>query len=270
MEADYKRKRSLFLLLILFVSFASGCAGNISELITSEPFGADIYWGKNQYHLEKAGHKTTYSQPLSGSRLDHSCYQVKKEGYRNSEIICRSKGDGYRHVHFQLEPVRTVITSKPPGADICWGPSNDQLELTIYKTPRIEKNVRIGASWKNWYFQVKKEGFYDSEIVFRPQNSNDRFVHFELKPLAKGDTKGKGQVTLTWEDNSTNELNFKIERKTGSKGIYEEIATVGPNVTSYTDTGLSPSTTYYYRVRAYNSAGHSAYSNEVNFRTSAK
>ena len=78
------------------------------------------------------------------------------------------------------------------------------------------------------------------------------------------------QVSLVWKDNSANELGFKIERKTWSSGMYKEIATVGPNVTSYTDTGLSPLTMYYYRVRAYNLAGHSAYANEVSFRKSAK
>ncbi len=77
------------------------------------------------------------------------------------------------------------------------------------------------------------------------------------------------QVNLTWRDNSTNETGFKIERKTGSGGTYAQIATVGANVTSYQDTGLSAMTTYYYRVRAYNSGGNSAYSNEDGATTEA-
>jgi hypothetical protein len=75
-------------------------------------------------------------------------------------------------------------------------------------------------------------------------------------------------INLAWTDNANNETGFKIERKTGAGGTYSQIATVGANVTSYNNnTGLSPSTTYYYRVRANNGSGDSAYSNEANATT---
>jgi uncharacterized delta-60 repeat protein len=71
------------------------------------------------------------------------------------------------------------------------------------------------------------------------------------------------QINLTWQDATNNEDGFKIERKTGAGGTYSEIATVGANVTNYSDnTGLSFATEYYYRVRAYNSVGNGLYSNE--------
>lgn len=75
------------------------------------------------------------------------------------------------------------------------------------------------------------------------------------------------QINLTWTDNSQGETGFKIERKTGASGTYAEIATVGANVTKKNDTGLNKKTTYYYRVRAYNAAGDSPYSNEASART---
>ena len=75
------------------------------------------------------------------------------------------------------------------------------------------------------------------------------------------------QIDLSWTDKSSNESGFKIERKTGSGGTYSEITTVSANVTTYSNTGLSAATTYYYRVRAYNSAGNSNYSSEANATT---
>jgi hypothetical protein len=69
------------------------------------------------------------------------------------------------------------------------------------------------------------------------------------------------QINLTWQDNATYEEGFTIERKR-LNGIYEQIATVGPNVTSYSNTGLTPNTTFCYRVASYNIAGNSPYSNE--------
>jgi hypothetical protein len=71
------------------------------------------------------------------------------------------------------------------------------------------------------------------------------------------------QLTLTWLDISTNENNFGVERKTGTSGTYAQIALVAANITSYVDTSVTHGATYCYRVDAINSAGASAYTNEV-------
>lgn len=71
-----------------------------------------------------------------------------------------------------------------------------------------------------------------------------------------------GQIRLSWQAISTNETGFKIERCVGQSCTnFAQIATVGADVTTYQDTGRSKGRTYRYRVRAYNSAGNSAYSN---------
>ena len=71
------------------------------------------------------------------------------------------------------------------------------------------------------------------------------------------------QVDLSWTDNALNESGLRIERKAGSGGTFSQIATVAPNLTGYSDTGVGASTTYYYRTRAYNWNGNSGYSNEA-------
>ena len=73
------------------------------------------------------------------------------------------------------------------------------------------------------------------------------------------------QVNLTWNDNSTNETGFKIERMSGT-GIYSVIGTVNANVSTFSDIGLTKSTVYFYRVNSFNAEGNSInYTNIVNF-----
>ena len=71
------------------------------------------------------------------------------------------------------------------------------------------------------------------------------------------------QITSTWTDNTNNEDGFKIERKQGQTGTFAQIATVGVNINSYTDSSLADGTSYCYRVRAFNGTGDSTYSNEA-------
>lgn len=68
------------------------------------------------------------------------------------------------------------------------------------------------------------------------------------------------RIDLSWVDNAIDEDGFKIQRKTGSQGAYSQIATVGPDTVTYSDVGLSDTTSYYYRILAFNANGDSAYS----------
>ena len=70
------------------------------------------------------------------------------------------------------------------------------------------------------------------------------------------------QLTLTWTDNANNESGYLVERRIGG-GSYSQIAVLAANSTTYTDPGLTGSTTHCYRVRAFNAAGGSGYSNEA-------
>jgi len=70
------------------------------------------------------------------------------------------------------------------------------------------------------------------------------------------------RINLYWRDNSDNEYGFKVERRLAEYRTYwQEIAVVDNDITEYNDEGLKPATAYEYRVRAYNEAGNSKYSN---------
>ena len=83
-----------------------------------------------------------------------------------------------------------------------------------------------------------------------------------------GTAVSTNQINLSWTDNSSNEDGFLIERCTGNSCTnFAQIAQVGLNVTTFPNTGLSKNTWYRYRVRAFNVAGNSAYTNIVTVKT---
>lgn len=72
--------------------------------------------------------------------------------------------------------------------------------------------------------------------------------------------QSSSSIGLSWTDNANDESGFYIERSFDGI-VFSQIASVGANVTGFTNSGLTPSTTHYYRVRSWNSAGNSSYSN---------
>jgi len=71
-------------------------------------------------------------------------------------------------------------------------------------------------------------------------------------------------IGVTWHDNSSNESGFKIDRRqSGVTGpdAWVRIATPGTEASAHSDTGLPAATKFYYKVKAYNESGNSAYSN---------
>ncbi|MGA7914282.1 MAG: glycoside hydrolase family 44 protein, partial [Candidatus Acidiferrales bacterium] len=80
-------------------------------------------------------------------------------------------------------------------------------------------------------------------------------------PTGLAATAGNSQITLTWSADS-GATGYYVKRSTTTGGPYTQIAT--QSSTSYADTGLTNGTKYFYVVAAYNSAGSSANSTEVN------
>jgi hypothetical protein len=150
--------------------------------------------------------------------------------------------------------------------------SNDDVNWsTLYSTTG-------GASGDQEFFFPQTTGRY-VRFYFKANNSSTYRV--SEAELYRGDNSpppnppgnlvaaatGSSTINLTWTDNASDEEGFKVERKSGSD-TFNQVATVGNNVTAYSDNGLSGSTTYIYRVRAYRSGLLSEYSNEASATTS--
>jgi len=84
-------------------------------------------------------------------------------------------------------------------------------------------------------------------------------------------TSHAASVTLEWQDNSTNEAAFEVERSTDQGQTWDSRhviampngSTTGP--VQWTDNDLQPGQAYSYRVRAANQYGYSGYTNTVTY-----
>ena len=74
-------------------------------------------------------------------------------------------------------------------------------------------------------------------------------------------------VVLNWQDPSTSETNFILERS-GISGIWEQIAVINPNVSTYTDT-VTASTVYFYRIATRKSEKQSVWAGPIGLTTNA-
>ncbi len=114
--------------------------------------------------------------------------------------------------------------------------------------------------------------FTIKKFIIAPLKPIDPLLPLNFKPTAPVNLNGQvdsvSELTLNWEDKSSNESGFQLERKTGS-GVWSLVAERVADAESYQDTGLIADTQYTYRVRAVNSYGNSDYSNELQMKTEA-
>ena len=75
-------------------------------------------------------------------------------------------------------------------------------------------------------------------------------------------TQSASSIALQWSDNATNEDGYRVTRCTGASCTdFTQIAQLGANSTTHTDSGLTEATIYRYRITAYSVAGGASYSN---------
>lgn len=137
-----------------------------------------------------------------------------------------------------------LITNKASGQTgvIIGGPlvvTNDNKGFTWYQVRWNDTNSTTGWSCEN----------YLERVVSAPT------VPSGLTAIASSST----QINLSWTDSSNIEAGFYVERAPGTSGPWLQVGAVTANITSYSDRNLYPGSTWYYRVRSYNSAGNSSY-----------
>lgn len=79
-------------------------------------------------------------------------------------------------------------------------------------------------------------------------------------------TPASSSLTVNWNDNATNETNYVLERSNDGTN-FTVIATLPANTVSYNESGLTPNTQYYYKVKAINATESSVYTSNTSVTT---
>ena len=111
------------------------------------------------------------------------------------------------------------------------------------------------------YFNTSQAAFYPDPLnsaATSPPSAPQGFFISKVTPSS---------TTLQWLPSSINQAGFKIERKGPSDQDFIEIANVSSEARTYEDSQLPIPGLYIYRVRAWNAAGPSSYSQTVQTST---
>jgi len=125
-------------------------------------------------------------------------------------------------------------------------------------TSYTDESITTGVQY---YYKVRGV-FYDNIYSTYSNEAGIQTAQLNAPSNLQYSVSSPSEILLTWVDNSSNESGFKVERKTGIEGDWTDVATLSENTTSFSDTGLTEFTQYYYRVKAYNTTYSSvSYSN---------
>jgi len=229
--------RTLVLVALAFLSITAGCSRSgtkpRSTAIASSypPYEALIrsFWDAfNHYDLEKC---MTVFEPV---------YSETKRAGVEADMKHFEQG--------RMLGVKLVVDSVSPLATLADGTLEARIVLKI--SPRglsddrylIYNFVVLNGVW--W---ISRQ--YDDPLKTPPGSKPENL---------KAESVSSGEVRLTWENKSTRATGVRLERASdrGFKNDYF-IVDLPKDTTAFTDTGVKPGITYYYRLYAFNAAGAS-------------
>ncbi len=134
--------------------------------------------------------------------------------------------------------------------------------VIAYNNNNQTKTIRVIDGNDSFSYSLPKK----SAVSFVWSTSNNPTAPIAPSALSAS-SLSSSSIELNWADNSNNEDFFEIQRSLNGTSNWQTTATPSSNVTSIVDNNLNPSTEYFYRIRATNSAGNSSWSNIANATT---
>jgi hypothetical protein len=132
----------------------------------------------------------------------------------------------------------------------------------------VDGPQQITADGRGYTFYKVQWNDASSTLGWAKENYIERVFVVPTAPSGLTATAvATNQINLSWTDTTNVESGFKIERAISANGPWMQINIVAANVTSYSDKNLYPGSTWFYRVRAFNAGGNSAYSGTASATT---
>jgi len=242
--------------------------------------------GATSYHVKRAtvsvGPYTQIAAPTSASYTDTGLTNATKYYYVVSAL--NSDGESANSSEVNATPAVPVTIPAAPTGLVAMG-GNAQVSLlwttsagatsyhvkraTVSGGPYTQVAAPTSASYTDTALTNGTKYYYvASALNSAGESANSAEVSatptapvtIPVAPTGLAAVSGNMQVALTWNA-SAGATSYNVKRATVNGGPYTQLAASTP--ASYTDTGLTNGTTYYYVVSAVNSGGESANSGQV-------
>lgn len=195
---------------------------------------------------------------LTGTSFDTA---VVKDGGRSMKLAATGASLGRAH-SVTVTPGRSYVLSGWINASLTTGRAQCDVSGTGLDSPGIVAAAGTAQNNAGWVEL--------SEVVTVPAGTStvsvrcfadgtpNGTVYFDAISLAPetfvpvATRISEVQISLSWPDSATDETGYRIERCAGMDCTnFTSLTTVGANVTSYANSGLTANTTYRYRVQGY-------------------
>lgn len=160
--------------------------------------------------------------------------------------------------------------------ELVWAyPASNKIPESKYQTV-IERRTEGSSTWQTvatvpgsqnsytdtglseatrYYYRIRAITSASAIYLYYPSNSNGQYAYTLLKAPqnVKAEVLSASSVKISWDDVSSKEKGYRIERKKGN-GSFVYIGTTKANETSYIDKNVENGQKYTYRVTAYSTS----------------
>jgi peptidyl-Asp metalloendopeptidase len=201
-----------------------------------------------------------------------TAFSVVQAGCLSNQSLAHEVGHNQGNMHDRDSTTNVGAFAYSYGYRNCTGDAAGFRTVMAYACKGVARVARFSSPSLTFNGQPMGVGYEtdpdnSADNVRSMNNAADTVAAFRTQPRLRHAsaplhlsawTSAPGTVVLHWFDASAVETGFKVERSTNGLD-FTEIAMLGADATNFVDNDAGSASRYYYRVRAYNGRGNSAF-----------